>query len=253
MLFRSPLPGSQARQNRGLAAVDSTVDKPISARIRERLQEAQAPFLANDNISDYLNDGDIDRLELEVADKVRDLLTSLVIDIENDHNTAETAERVAKMYLREVFKGRYQKQPKIASFPNVKKLDEIYTVGPITVRSACSHHLVPILGSCWIGIKPGTRVIGLSKFSRVAEWVFSRPHIQEEAVLILADEIERLCEPEGLAILVKAQHYCMKWRGVKEPQTTMVNSVVRGDFRHDASLKAEFFELVKQQESMLGY
>jgi GTP cyclohydrolase I len=186
-----------------------------------------------------------------LGDKVRDLLRSLVIDIDNDHNTEETAERVARMYIHEVFKGRYLDQPKIASFPNVRKLDEIYTVGPITVRSACSHHLVPILGSCWIGIKPGDRVIGLSKFSRVADWVFSRPHIQEEAVIILADEIERLCNPQGLAILVKAQHYCMKWRGVKEPQTSMMNSVVRGDFRHDPSLKQEFFELVKQQESLL--
>ena len=226
---------------------------PISAKIRERLQADAAAFLANDNISDYLREGELDLLEKEVADKVRDLLRSLVIDIENDHNTEETAERVARMYLHEVFKGRYLPQPKIASFPNVKQLDEIYTVGPISVRSACSHHLVPILGSCWIGIKPGHRVIGLSKFSRVADWVFSRPHIQEEAVLILADEIERLCEPQGLAILVKAQHYCMKWRGVKEPQTSMINSVVRGDFRHDPSLKAEFFELVKQQESLLSH
>jgi GTP cyclohydrolase I len=224
---------------------------PMSQRIRQRLQEAGAPFLANDNIAAYITEGELEQLQAEVSDRVRDLLYSLVIDIENDHNTAETADRVAKMYLQEVFKGRYHEQPKIASFPNVKKLDEIYTVGPITVRSACSHHLVPILGSCWIGIKPGERVIGLSKFSRVADWVFSRPHIQEEAVMILADEIERLCEPQGLAILVKAQHYCMKWRGVKEPQTSMVNSVVRGDFRHDASLKQEFFELVKQQESLL--
>ncbi|MFN9618704.1 MAG: GTP cyclohydrolase I [Synechococcaceae cyanobacterium] len=224
---------------------------PVSQRIRQRLQEAGAPFLANDNIAAYITDGELEQLQAEVSDRVRDLLTSLVIDIENDHNTAETADRVAKMYLQEVFKGRYHEQPKIASFPNVKKLDEIYTVGPITVRSACSHHLVPILGTCWIGIKPGERVIGLSKFSRVADWVFSRPHIQEEAVMILADEIERLCKPQGLAILVKAQHYCMKWRGVKEPQTSMVNSVVRGDFRHDASLKQEFFELVKQQESLL--
>jgi len=232
----------------------TTALKPaVSAQIRQRLQDAEVPFLANDNISEFLEDGDLDNLEVEVADKVRDLLRSLVIDIENDHNTAETAERVARMYLREVFKGRYLKQPKIASFPNVKKLDEIYTVGPISVRSACSHHLVPILGSCWIGIKPGQRVIGLSKFARVADWVFSRPHIQEEAVLILADEIERLCEPQGLAILVKAQHYCMKWRGVKEPQTSMINSVVRGDFRHDPSLKAEFFELVKQQQSLLSH
>jgi len=224
---------------------------PISERIRERLERAQAPFFANDNIAAFLVEGDLEELETEVATKVRDLLRSLVIDIDNDHNTEETAERVARMYLQEVFKGRYLEQPKIASFPNVKNLDEIYTVGPITVRSACSHHLVPILGNCWIGIKPGERVIGLSKFSRVADWVFSRPHIQEEAVIILADEIERLCKPKGLAILVKAQHYCMKWRGVKELQTSMMNSVVRGDFRHDPSLKQEFFELVKQQESLL--
>lgn len=228
-----------------------TPSLPISERIRHRLERAQAPYFANDNIAAFLAEGDLEELETEVAVKVRDLLRSLVIDIDNDHNTEETAERVARMYIQEVFKGRYQEQPKIASFPNVKNLDEIYTVGPITVRSACSHHLVPILGNCWIGIKPGERVIGLSKFSRVADWVFSRPHIQEEAVIILADEIERLCKPKGLAILVKAQHYCMKWRGVKELQTSMMNSVVRGDFRHDPSLKQEFFELVKQQESLL--
>jgi GTP cyclohydrolase I len=247
----STLPTSIAARPEGLQPITQPVKQAISARLRQRLRESGLPFHANDNIAQVLREGELDLLEEEVADKVRDLLRSLVIDIDNDHNTEETAERVARMYIHEVFKGRYQDQPKIASFPNVKKLDEIYTVGPITVRSACSHHLVPILGSCWIGIKPGDRVIGLSKFSRVADWVFSRPHIQEEAVIILADEIERLCEPQGLAILVKAQHYCMKWRGVKEPQTSMMNSVVRGDFRHDPSLKQEFFELVKQQESLL--
>ncbi len=213
---------------------NGSLNPQISARIRERLREAGASFLANDNIADHLQPGELDQLQ------------------DNDHNTHETAERVAKMYLQEVFKGRYHQQPKVASFPNVKQLDEIYTVGPITVRSACSHHLVPIMGNCWIGIKPGARVIGLSKFTRVADWVFSRPHIQEEAVMILADEIEKLCEPQGLGIIIKAQHYCMKWRGVKEPQTSMVNSVVRGDFRHDPSLKQEFFELVRQQEALLS-
>ena len=225
---------------------------PASLRIRQKLEQAGVPFFANDNISEYLEEGDLNQLEVEVADKVRDLLRSLVIDIDNDHNTQETAERVARMYLHEVFKGRYHVQPKIASFPNIKNLDEVYTVGPISIRSACSHQLVPILGNCWIGIKPGENVIGLSKFARVADWVFSRPHIQEEAVIILADEIERLCKPKGLAILVKAQHYCMKWRGVKELQTSMINSVVRGDFRKDPSLKAEFFELVKQQQDLLS-
>ena len=230
----------------------SQLPATVSDAIRDRLKQAGASFLANDNIADHLQPGDLVRLEQEVADKVRDLLRTLVIDIDNDHNTHETAERVARMYLHEVFKGRYHRQPKVASFPNVKQLDEIYTVGPITVRSACSHHLVPIMGNCWIGIKPGARVIGLSKFTRVADWVFSRPHIQEEAVMILADEIEKLCEPQGLGIIIKAQHYCMKWRGVKEPQTSMVNSVVRGDFRHDPSLKQEFFELVRQQEALLS-
>ena len=237
----------------GFSPRDAKVLNPIvSARIRERLQEAGVSFVANDNVSAYIEPGEMAELEIEVADKVRELLRSLVIDIDNDHNTHETAERVARMYLHEVFKGRYHRQPKVASFPNVKQLDEIYTVGPITVRSACSHHLVPIMGNCWIGIKPGVRVIGLSKFTRVADWVFSRPHIQEEAVMILADEIEKLCEPQGLGIIIKAQHYCMKWRGVKEPQTSMVNSVVRGDFRHDPSLKQEFFELVRQQEALLS-
>tara|TARA_B100000900_G_scaffold310958_1_gene269696 strand:- start:118 stop:861 length:744 start_codon:yes stop_codon:yes gene_type:complete len=236
----------------GAAFGGKKLSPKVSARIRERLIASGHSFLANDNIADFIEPGELPELQDEVADKFRELLRSLVIDIDNDHNTHETAERVAKMYLQEVFKGRYHQQPKVASFPNVKKLDEIYTVGPITVRSACSHHFVPIMGNCWIGIKPGSRVIGLSKFTRVADWVFSRPHIQEEAVMILADEIEKLCEPQGLGIIVKAQHYCMKWRGVKEPQTSMINSVVRGDFRHDPSLKQEFFELIRQQESLLS-
>jgi GTP cyclohydrolase I len=240
-----------AISNETLTSLNAEV-QPVSQRIRQRLIDQGISFLANDNVAAFIETGELDELEHEVADRVRELLRSLVIDIDNDHNTAETAERVARMYLREVFKGRYNHQPKVASFPNVKQLDEIYTVGPISVRSACSHHLVPIMGNCWIGIKPGERVIGLSKFTRVADWVFSRPHIQEEAVMILADEIERLCAPQGLGIIIKAQHYCMKWRGVKEPQTSMVNSVVRGDFRHDSSLKQEFFELVRHQEAMLS-
>ena len=224
----------------------------ISQRIRSRLIENEISFFANDNVADYIQPGELDQLEKEVSVRLTDLLESLIIDVNNDHNTRETANRVARMYIHEVFKGRYHKQPKVTSFPNVKKLDEIYTVGPITVRSACSHHFVPIMGHCWIGIKPGARVIGLSKFARVADWVFSRPHIQEEAVMILADEIERLCEPQGLGIIIKADHYCMKLRGVKESHCSMVNSVVRGDFRHDSSLKQEFFELVRQQETALS-
>ncbi len=234
--------------NEGLE--DEISCKLVSEIIRARIKSDNARFHANDNISDYIFPGELETLEKEVASRVKDLLKTLLIDVDNDHNTQETAERVSRMYINEVFKGRYHKQPKVTSFPNDKKLDEIYTIGPITVRSACSHHLVPILGDCWIGIKPGDKVIGLSKFARVADWVFSRPHIQEEAVMILADEIEKLCEPKGLGIIIKAQHYCMKWRGVKEPDTSMINSVVRGDFRHDPILKQEFFELVRQQSTV---
>ena len=223
--------------------------KLVSEIIRDRIKSDGARFHANDNISDYILPGELETLEKEVATRVKDLLKTLLIDIENDHNTLETAERVSRMYLNEVFKGRYYPQPKVTSFPNDKSLDDIYTLGPISVRSACSHHMVPILGDCWIGIKPGDKVIGISKFARVADWVFSRPHIQEEAVMILADEIERLCDPKGLAILIKAQHYCMKWRGIKEPNTSMMNTVVRGEFRNDKTLKKEFFELVKQQSN----
>ena len=174
---------------------EQITNKLISEIIRDRIKNKGVRFSANDNIADFINPGELEILEKEVASRIEDLLKSLVIDVDNDHNTQETAERVSKMYLNEVFKGRYYEQPKVTSFPNDKNLDEIYTVGPITVRSACSHHLVPILGECWIGIKPGNKVIGLSKFARVADWVFSRPHIQEEAVMILADEIEKLCEP----------------------------------------------------------
>ena len=134
---------------------DQITNKLISEIIRDRIKNSGTRFSANDNISDFINPGELEILEKEVASRVKDLLKSLVIDVENDHNTQETAERVSKMYLNEVFKGRYHEQPKVTSFPNDKNLDEIYTVGPISVRSACSHHLVPILGECWIGIKPG--------------------------------------------------------------------------------------------------
>jgi GTP cyclohydrolase I len=215
-----------------------------SSVIAQRLRDARASFFANDNIAEHLQPGDLDAIRSEAMSHIEGLLRSLVIDTANDHNTAGTAERVARMFVDEVFAGRYHPAPRLTDFPNAKQLDQIYSVGPITVRSACSHHLVPILGRCWIGIKPSQKVIGLSKFVRLAEWVFSRPHIQEEAVMILADEIERLVQPLGIIVIVDAQHYCMKWRGVKEPNTSMVTSVVRGEFRDNPHMKAEFMQLV---------
>jgi len=123
-------------------------------------------------------------------------------------------------------------------------------VGPITVRSACSHHLCPILGRIWIGVLPNadSKLIGLSKYARVADWVMSRPQIQEEAVKTLADELERLLLPDGLAVIMEADHFCMHWRGVKDTGAKMVNSVMRGAFLKNASLRREFLSLVNLKE-----
>lgn len=213
--------------------------------IKKRIQSAGASFHANDNISRFIQAGELELLQAEVEEKIKGVLESLVIDIENDHNTQETAKRVAKMYLKEVFSGRYVEPPKITEFPNAKHLDEIYTLGPITIRSACSHHLVPITGRAWIGILPSDRVIGISKFVRLVNWVMARPQIQEEATVQLADIIEKLIAPRGLAIVIEAQHQCMTWRGVKESETVMTSSVMRGVFRDKPEARAEFLRLIK--------
>jgi GTP cyclohydrolase I len=149
------------------------------------------------------------------------------------------------MYCREIFWGRFSPRPKITEFPNAKNLDEIYTLGPIQVRSACSHHFCPIMGKLWVGVIPSDKVIGISKFVRLSDWVMARPHIQEEAAIMVADTIEDLIKPKGLAFVIKAQHMCMTWRGVKEPETKIVNSIVRGSFRQDPSMKKEFFDLIR--------
>jgi GTP cyclohydrolase I len=174
-------------------------------------------------------------------------LRGLVIDIDNDHNTKGTADRIAKMYLQEVFKGRYLPAPKVTDFPNAKGLDEVYTIGPITIRSACSHHFVPIIGRCWIGIIPGDRVIGISKFNRIVDWIASRPQIQEEMAMQIANYIEEQIQPKGLAVIIEATHMCMTWRGVKEPMESMMkNSIMRGVFRDKPEARAEFMALVSK-------
>jgi GTP cyclohydrolase I len=205
------------------------------------------PCFANDTIWANLEPGELQAVEDDVALAVQQLLTALRINTADDHNTRGTARRVAKMYLHEVFRGRYYPPPTITDFPNAKGLDEVYAVGPITVRSACSHHLVPIVGHAWIAVKPTERVIGLSKFNRLVEWVMARPQIQEEATIMLADTIEQLIEPEGLAVVVKAKHLCMTWRGVRDNGTEMTTSVMRGVFRTEPEARAEVLSLLAAQ------
>lgn len=229
----------------------SPVDQgvPISVKIRERIKAAQQRFHANDNIAEFIQPGELDVLLQEVEDKMKAVLESLVIDTVNDHNTQETAKRLAKMYLKEVFNGRYITAPDITEFPNAARLNELMIVGPITVRSACSHHFCPIIGKVWIGVLPheNTNVIGLSKYARLAEWVMGRPQIQEEAVVQLADLIEQKTRPDGLALVMEASHFCMAWRGVKDLDSRMINSVMRGAFLKDPILRREFLALIPQK------
>lgn len=222
------------------------IGRPMSAVIRERIKNANKGYFANDNIGEFLHVGDLEKLLDEVQTKMQGVLESLVIDTENDHNTRDTARRVAKMYLKEVFKGRYVPAPDITEFPNVGHLNELMIVGPITVRSACSHHLCPVIGKVWVGILPNknTNVIGLSKYARLAEWVMGRPQIQEEAVLQLADLIEEKTRPDGVAVVMEATHFCMGWRGVKDLDSKMINSVMRGAFLSDMNLRREFLALI---------
>ncbi len=218
----------------------------MSVVIRERVTASKKRYYANDNISDFIQPGDMDKLLDEVEGKMKGVLDSMVIDTEHDHNTQNTARRVAKMYLNEVFKGRYLPAPAITEFPNVGHLNELMIVGPIVVRSACSHHFCPVIGKVWIGVLPNehTNVIGLSKYARLAEWVMGRPQIQEEAVVQLADLIQDKTQPDGLAIVMEATHFCMSWRGVKDMDSKMINSVMRGVFLKDMNLRREFLSLI---------
>lgn len=228
----------------------SADNKLASTRIRKRLLQAGQRFHANDNIAGFIQPGELDELRAEVETKMQEVLQALVIDTEHDHNTEETARRVAKMFLQEVFRGRYEEAPAVTSFPNVSQLNELMIVGPITVRSACSHHLCPIIGKVWIGVLPNAEsdLIGLSKYARLADWVMSRPQIQEEAVIMLANELEKRIRPDGLAVVMEADHFCMHWRGVKDTEAAMSNSVMRGAFLQDSNLRREFLSLMKRSK-----
>jgi GTP cyclohydrolase I len=242
--------GLHARSPSLLRSEEELQRLPASERIRYRLVTADRRYHANDNIADFVRAGELAELKTEVASKMQEVLKALVIDTDSDHNTQETAARVAKMYVDEVFSGRYRGMPTVTEFPNAERLNELMIVGPITVRSACSHHMCPIFGRVWIGILPNenSNLIGLSKYTRITDWIMSRPQIQEEAVTMLANELQERVRPDGLALVMEADHFCMHWRGVKDSATAMVNSVMRGAFLKDVNLRREFLSLLARKQ-----
>lgn len=213
----------------------------------------KSTHMANDNLSHKFSERD-DKAALEKNEIIykatlacQDLLTALRIDWDSDPQCKDTPSRMAKMFVNELMRGRYEPKPDLRAFPNTKNLDQLYLVGPVTIRSLCSHHMVPFLGQAWMGMVPGpnSKLLGLSKFARLADWIFSRPQIQEEGTVMLADEIEQASQALGVAVIVKAQHLCMTIRGVKDSDATMTTSVMRGLFLEKPQLRAEFLTLMK--------
>lgn len=201
------------------------------------------PNAANGSLSEVATPEGMQHMENTIEFHMRAIMDAMYID-RKDPNAADTPKRFAKMLCREVCSGRFTKPPRLTVFPNTTRLDEVVVSGPITLRSLCSHHFCPIVGKAWVGYIPNKVVLGVSKFDRVVEWFAARPQIQEELTVQIADFLENRLSPRGLAVVVKAQHFCMTWRGAKaHPDSLMTTSVMRGAFREDASARAEFLRL----------
>ena len=225
-----------------MALVEDINKFRTSKIIRDRLEKAGARFHSNDNIAEFINEGELEKLQLEVQDAMQNVLQALVIDTHNDHNTQETAKRVAKMFVHETFGGRYVPAPRVTSFPNMG-YKSLYTSGPISIRSTCAHHFQNIVGKAWIGIVPEDEVIGLSKFNRIAHHIAERPQIQEEMTTQIAEALVEYAKTPHVAVVLKAEHHCMTHRGVKEHESDMTTAVMLGAFREDATLRKEFYDI----------
>jgi GTP cyclohydrolase I len=217
-------------------------DEKISTLIKQRLKDAGKRFHGNDNISEFIKEGEMDLLQDEVQEKFQEVLETLCIDTEHDHNTQETAKRVAKMWLRETFGGRYVPPPRVTSFPNMG-YKSMYTSGPISIRSTCAHHFQNIVGKAWVGIIPNGEVIGLSKFNRIVHHIVERPQIQEEMTSQIAEALQDYAHTKNIAVVVKAEHHCMTHRGVREHESDMTTAIMLGHFKEDPATRDEFYKI----------
>jgi GTP cyclohydrolase I len=229
---------------------------PVSQRIRKVLQDANHRYFANDNISKYLDDNTRRLLIDEVAGKFEDVLRSLVIDIDNDPNSKGTAKRLAKMYVNEIMSGRYFDPPEVTAFPNDGSHGTDPYNGMLVVRaelkSMCSHHHQPVSGTAYIGIIPTSKVIGLSKYVRIAQHCARRGTLQEELCGDIAQSIMEATGSENVAVHVAAEHGCCTNRGIMASSSLTQTTVLHGMFYIDG-IKNEFFQNVKLQASQSKY
>jgi GTP cyclohydrolase I len=223
--------------------------KNLSQVIRNRLQSNGKRFWAGDNISEFISESEKQDLIVEVTDKFEAVLQSLLIDTEHDPNSKGTAKRLAKMYLNEIMSGRYDAPPDCTAFPNDS--DERYE-GMLVVRSElksmCSHHHQPVSGTAYIGIIAAQKLIGLSKYSRIAQWCALRGTLQEELCNDIAKEIEKATGSENIAVYIQAVHGCCENRGIMAHSSLTQTTVLKGSFKSDPGTKKEFFDNINLQQ-----
>ena len=224
---------------------------PISQIIRERLEENGVRYFASDNISALLKEGELDLLIAELTEKFNGVLDSLVIDRARDPNSNDTGKRLAKMYIQEIMSGRYEAPPDATAFPNDGSHGSKAYTGMIVVRaelnSVCSHHHQPVTGVAYIGIIPTKKVIGLSKYIRIAQHCARRGTLQEELCTDIANSIMQATESENVAVHIAATHGCCENRGVMATSSLTQTTVVHGMFFIN-SIKEEFFDNIKMQQ-----
>ena len=220
----------------------------VSEKIKKRILAAGDSFWAGDNISKHIEPGERTHLIDEVAERFTEVLDALVIDTKNDPNSRDTGARLAKMYVNEIMGGRYKTMPDPNSFPNyIENGYEGMLVVRSELKSVCSHHHQPVTGIAYIGIIAGDKLLGLSKYTRIAQWCATRGTLQEELNVMIADEIQRQCETEHVGVYIQATHGCCENRGIKAHSSLTQTTVLRGGFKN-ADLKKEFFDNITQQQ-----
>lgn len=197
-------------------------------QIRARLERSDTRLFCDDTIAAALEPGDLEAIEREVCVACEGVLRALLIDVDRDPHTKETASRMAKMYVRELFVGRYEAMPQLKSFPAPQDRVEPYIIGPIAIRSTCAHHFQAIAGEAWIVVDEPRMLLGLSKFHRLAEWVAARPSVQETLTQTLAALVETEAAAKGVLVCIEASHGCLTHRGVQAHDGRMETVAVRG-------------------------
>ena len=225
----------------------------LSQVIRQRIEQNNGRFFAADNISSYIKPGEKEQLINETADAFEQVLSSLIIDTTNDPNSKGTAKRMAKMYFNEIMSGRYDPMPNATSFPNdsISRYEGMLVVRS-ELRSICSHHHQPVVGVAYIGIIAAQKLIGLSKYSRIAHWCARRGTLQEELANDIAREIENATGAKDLGVHIGAEHGCCTNRGIMATSSLTQTTVLSGAFKNDPATKKEFFDNNKLQQSSGG-